>query len=229
MKKVLVTSGGTFEYIDEVRGITNISTGKLGALIASDFANIEGIQVYYLHSKTAVLPPNIYLMKDIEVRTAQDTHDKMMEIITTEKIDAVVHAMAVSDFTFKRDGDIKLKSSDPEAFIEYMRKTITLNPKIISHIKEWDPNIFLVGFKFEVGYTVDQLKEAALQSMEKNGCDLVVTNDKKEMEQTGMHIAHLFYSEGVRTKYTLINGIAIGKDNISSYICYCLSKVFGLI
>lgn len=225
MKKVLVTSGGTFEYIDEVRGITNISTGKLGAIIASDLANTGGIEVYYLHSKTAVIPTNISIMKDIEVRTAQDTLEKMKEIITSEKIDVVIHAMAVSDFTFKRDGNVKLKSNDPEAFIEYLGKTITLNPKIISHIKEWDPKVFLIGFKFEVGYDPSKLREAAQDSIRKNKCNLVIANDKKEMENVGAHVAHFFYSAYTSLKYSCRDTMATSKEEISERICFLVSDV----
>ncbi len=48
--RILVTSGGTSEYIDDVRIITNISTGKLGAKIAYAFLR-AGHEVIYLHGK----------------------------------------------------------------------------------------------------------------------------------------------------------------------------------
>src|SRR4030065_495859 len=124
MINIIVTSGGTMEYIDDVRVLTNISSGHLGYKIAESLAEVEGYKIHYVHSKTAVVPFVIdpYL-KCYEVRTAQDTFDAMKKIMGENKIHAVVHCMAVSDFTFKRDGAVKLKSSDPEAFVEYMRKS----------------------------------------------------------------------------------------------------------
>jgi phosphopantothenoylcysteine synthetase/decarboxylase len=55
--KILVTSGGTTEYIDEVRVLTNISTGNLGSIIADTFAK-HGFEVTYLSSKSSILPTN---------------------------------------------------------------------------------------------------------------------------------------------------------------------------
>ena len=54
---VLVTSGGTTENIDTVRRISNMSTGKLGSLIAERFADEPNVErVFYICSKTALKP-----------------------------------------------------------------------------------------------------------------------------------------------------------------------------
>jgi phosphopantothenate-cysteine ligase len=216
MKQIIVTSGGTVEYIDDVQVLTNTSSGLLGYKIATELARIKGYMVHYVHSKTAVIPNfSDPYMKCYEVRTAQDTFDTLKKIIEENKIDAVVHSMAVSDFTFKREGAIRLKSSDPKAFIKYMRKTITTNPKIISYIKTWCPDIILVGFKFEVGLNFEQIKKAAEKSIKINGCDLVIANDKEETIRAKEHVAHFFFSERIKTRYGIINGTVPGKDEIA--------------
>jgi phosphopantothenate-cysteine ligase len=186
-KSILVTSGGTQEHIDDVRVLTNVSSGKLGAVIADQLTQSEA-KVYYVCGKNSV-QPRIPVEDCVAVRTANDALEAMRNIITDNNIHAVVHAMAVSDFTFKRDKPVKCKSSDPEAFIEYMRQTITPNPKIISQIKAWKKDLILIGFKFEVGATLTRLVTLARESIHKNGCDMVVINDKKEMETTGKHLA----------------------------------------
>ena len=72
--KIIITSGGTSERIDNVRKITNSSSGKLGSLIASklielnDF-NIE--KIYYICSKNAIKPTNT----KIEIIEIVDTND----------------------------------------------------------------------------------------------------------------------------------------------------------
>lgn len=229
MVNILVTSGGTMEFIDDVRVISNISTGKLGYKIAESLAKVEGYKIHYVHSKTAVVPSVVdpYL-QCYEVRTAQDTFDMMKKIMEENQIHAVVHCMAVSDFTFKRDGAVKLKSNDPEAFIGYMRKTITKNPKIISFIKTWDPRTILIGFKFEVGFSFEQLKEAAVKSIETNGCDLVIANDKEEMVKAQEHIAHFFFSNDIKEQFDITDGTVLGKDDIAWKINYFLNKVLTL-
>lgn len=220
-KKILVTSGGTQEYIDDVRVLTNISSGKLGAKITESLIN-AGAHVTYLHGRNAAKPSFVDLPMELhpslremlEVRTAQDAYNEMEKLVPS--MDAVVHCMAVSDFTFKRDTAVKLSSSDPEAFIEFMRKTITKNPKIISKIKGWNPKTVLVGFKFEVGIPNDSLIKLGLNSITSNGCDLVVVNDKKEMEARKEHVAYLVQTNSV--------AVAVGKESIANGIVQFLKE-----
>jgi phosphopantothenate--cysteine ligase len=230
MKKILITSGGTREYIDDVRVLTNISSGKLGAMIAADASLMEDTLVYYVHAVGCVMPETLQCnsgrILHFPVKTAQDTLEAMKKLIIEEEIDVVIHSMAVSDFTFKRDGSIKLKSNDPKAFIEFMGKTITPNPKIISQIKEWRPETILVGFKFEVGIDHQALIDLAKASIDKNGCDLVVANDKSEMKKMDEHVAYFVFSEEVSSKYSILGGMALGKRDIASKIVHYLKRIF---
>lgn len=100
--KILITSGGTTEKIDDVRMITNISTGKLGSLIASEFYNQEkNIEIIYICSKNAIVPhiPNLRIIK---ISSVFDLQQNLTDILSNEKIDAVIHAMAVSDYSVKK-------------------------------------------------------------------------------------------------------------------------------
>ena len=124
------------EYIDDVRVLTNISSGLLGKYISNVLLSNEA-EVHYVCGKHSLLPDNLDINYLYRVKTAQDALDAMKKIIDKYPIDAVVHSMAVSDFTFKRDVPVKCKSSDLDGFIEYMRQTIMPNPKIISQIKQW--------------------------------------------------------------------------------------------
>jgi phosphopantothenate-cysteine ligase len=196
MKKILVTAGGTQEYIDDVRVLTNISTGKLGSIITNELCD-AGFKVYYICGKNSVMPNNSCYYVKI-VKTANDAMEAMKKIIIDEQIDAVVHSMAVSDFTFKRDKSIKCKSNDTEGFIDFMRQMIIPNPKILSMIKQWQPETLLIGFKFEVGISENDLIALARSSIEKNSCDVVIANDKKEMEQMNSHIARFIFSEDMK-------------------------------
>ena len=236
-KRILVTSGGTSEYIDDVRVLTNISTGKLGAMIADSLA-CERAEVQYLHGRNARIPswlgtgtlgscvtahPSGNSIECTEVRSAQDAYDAMEKLVP--QMDAVVHAMAVSDFTFKRDAAIKCSSSDAEAFIEYMRQTITKNPKIIGKVKEWNPRTILIGFKFEVGLGLGELVTIADKSITTNGCDLVVANDKAEMTREKEHVAHFVYSEAMQQAIGKGNFEVRGKHAIAEEVTKFLSEV----
>jgi phosphopantothenoylcysteine synthetase/decarboxylase len=223
-KKILVTAGGTQEYIDDVRVITNTSTGATGALIAQTLAE-SGAEIHYVYGATALVPD----CKDLNivghrVTTAKDAMTIMASLIGHNKMDAVVHAMAVSDFTFNRDTALKCKSSDPGAFIDFMRRSITLNPKIISHIKQWYPKTILIGFKYEVGCNHEELVELAEDSIQKNGCDLVIANDKKEIEATGLHAAYLVYSN-LSKSMGFKNEAVLGNGSLSKKIQEFLTSI----
>jgi phosphopantothenate--cysteine ligase len=212
-KTIIITSGGTREYIDDVRVLTNISSGKLGAMIADECLT-QRANVYYIHAKGAVMPKNDNdsFITLIEITTVADLIKAFEKIVeeTSYPIDAVVMAIAASDFTFNRDIPIKLKSNDPKAFIEHMGKMIAPNPKVITKVKGWFPNTYLVGFKFEVGLEHDELIKVARESMIKSKADLVFANDKKEMERFKHHVGYLVTKDNTK--------MCEGKDHIASQL-----------
>lgn len=199
--KILVTSGGTREPIDDVRVLTNISSGQLGAMIA-DEALRRFHDVVYIHGLGAMQPllgdnPMQALVRTVPVR---DTASLMAEMERhVPDVDAVVHAMAVSDFTFERDNPVKLSSSDAEGFIEFMRANIRPTPKVLDRIREWSPEVFLVSFKFEVGRSTSELVHAAMASGKRADSDWVFANDKVEMERERDHVGYLVSREGAAT------------------------------
>lgn len=201
MKKILITSGGTKEYIDEVRVLTNISTGRLGALIADTFINgfditeeTKKYEIHFVYVKGSELPKLKILTKMYEVTDVQSVYNIMEKLVP--EMDVVIHPMAVSDFGF-RPTNKKLKSNDPEAFIQSLKDRIYQTPKILSFVKKWNPNCFLISFKFENGLEHDKLIEIATESMVKNGSDVVVANDKAEIKRRYSHISYFVTKDGV--------------------------------
>lgn len=213
MKHIVITAGGTVEKIDEVRQITNTSTGKLASLICKELLcqlAHEDFTIHYIMSKRAVKPEliqdkvKIYLVEDTQ--SVIDTIDK---IYCQHKVDYFVHSMAVSDFTTAYTVPISLlakeivkviknnpiesveekiqdilahphsalprgtKISSKEDIILELKRT----PKVISYIKNRDPETFLVGFKLLNGVSEEELKEVACKLEKDNKCNLVLAND----------------------------------------------------
>lgn len=97
--RILITAGGTAETIDQVRSITNHSSGSLGVALAKAALQKGMITVDYLYAKGALLPPKdprITLYPVTDTATLQKT---MEQLLQDQTYDAVIHAMAVSDFT----------------------------------------------------------------------------------------------------------------------------------
>jgi len=224
-KKIIVTGGGTQEFIDDVRVLTNVSTGRTACTIVDQLV-ADGAIVTFLHGITSETPA-IGKATCISVRTAAEAMDKLKDLCLTDSPSAVVHCMAVSDFTFRRDSAIKLKSNKPMAFIDYLKDNIVMNPKIIGHIKEWAPSTVLIGFKFEVGITLEQLKKLARNSIASNDCDLVIANDKVAMEKSGTHQAHFVYSDAMKLRWNMIDTEVSGNNAIALKISESLAEILS--
>lgn len=223
-KNIIVTSGGTREYVDDVRVMTNISSGALGAKIAAELYH-NGARVHYIHGKGSVMPSvdeginESARLNTYPIVTCQDLYDTLKSLCIAFKPFSVIHSAAVSDFTFKSDKPIKLSSSDEEGFIDYMRQTITRNPKIIQKIKEWAPETHLIGFKFTVGKTADELEQIAWDMGKKTMCYGVIANDKEMMKREKTHTAFWVPTHCDTFKRILW----YGKDAISLQISKILS------
>lgn len=98
--KIIITSGGTSEKIDEVRKITNMSTGSLGSKIAENLMeDISNIEIFFVTNKDMILPQGSSKIKFKYIDDTNDVLNTMKEIISENKIDFVIHSMAISDYT----------------------------------------------------------------------------------------------------------------------------------
>ena len=187
--KILITSGGTTEKIDAVRGITNHSTGYLGKEIAELFL-AKSHQVTLVTTKTAVKPEPKENLKITEI-TNVDSLLKKMEPLVKEH-DVLIHSMAVSDYTenpsqllHKSNTESKISSASDYQVL-FLKKT----PKVISLVKQWNPAIQLIGFKLLVNVSKEELFEVARASLKRNKANIIVANDLSDITPD-QHIAYL--------------------------------------
>ena len=103
---ILITAGGTSEKIDEVRTITNTATGRLGSLTAEAFLRNEDVAVTYVCSENAVVPQD-NRAKTIRIGDVQNLKSTLEKLMREQAFDAVVHSMAVSDYTVKYSASIE--------------------------------------------------------------------------------------------------------------------------
>ena len=170
-KKVLISLGGTFEPIDSVRGITNKSSGKMGLALAKQ-AYILGADVTLIAAKVSVeISP---LFNVIHVETSKQMAESIFDIVG--EYDIFISTAAVSDFEVV---DYKNKKIDSESSL-----SISLKPtlKIIRHIKEINPDIFLVGFKAQFNISKDDIIYCARKQINGAGTDIVVANDVSQKD-----------------------------------------------
>ncbi len=200
--KILITSGGTSEAIDKVRTITNHSTGRLGKVMAETFLQ-KGIWVTLVTTKAAVKPDPHPLLTVHEITNVESLEKTLEPLVKTH--DVLIHSMAVSDYTpvymtgldeveatsdlssllTKSNQQAKISSKD-EYQILFLKKT----PKVISKVKEWNPNIRLIGFKLLVDVGKEELFDVARASLVRNQADYIIANDLTDIS-ADRHIAYL--------------------------------------
>lgn len=172
-KSILVTAGPTWVAIDRVRVITNIFSGRTGCIIAQKAKEL-GARVTLLLGPGRFLP-SLNFFKEINV-LKYHYFDELFALVKKEvslkQYDIIIHSAAIADYAPVKYHGKKISSGKKDL-------TIRLKPtvKIIKSIKKWDPGIFLVQFKLEVGKKDKKLIEIGYKSMSRNKADLVVVND----------------------------------------------------
>ncbi|MFA6017110.1 MAG: bifunctional phosphopantothenoylcysteine decarboxylase/phosphopantothenate--cysteine ligase CoaBC [Patescibacteria group bacterium] len=165
-KKIIVTAGGTVEKIDEVRFITNRSSGKMGVALAEE-CYLRGADVVLLRSKNSVKPR--YLIKEKIFETAEELMNLVKDNI--KNIDIFFQAAAVSDFKVDRPVNGKLSSNS------LVNLKLIPQVKIVNQIKKLSPKTTLIAFKAEYGLGEKELISEATKKLSKSKADFVIAND----------------------------------------------------
>jgi phosphopantothenoylcysteine synthetase/decarboxylase len=166
----IVTAGPTFEPLDDVRRLTNFSTGRLGTELAN-FLAARGHRVTLLIGESATYAGE-RRAKSVKVFSTTAGLRAQLKSFSGKKVDAIFHAAAVSDFgfgkIFTRDATGKLKAFKPSKKISTRAGNFLVElvptPKIIAELRGWFPKTKIVGWKFEAdGGRADALCAAKKQ------------------------------------------------------------------
>lgn len=162
-KKVMVTAGPTVAYIDPVRFITNRSSGKMGYSIAEE-ARDRGAEVTLVSGPTSLKKP--FGIDYIGVNTNEEMLKAVMERFKHQ--DIVIKAAAVADYKPKTYSSIKIKKSEDDLSLSFVKDTDIL--KKLGTIKE---DQILVGFAAESNDLIKNAKE----KLKKKNLDYIVANN----------------------------------------------------
>jgi phosphopantothenate-cysteine ligase len=214
---VVVTGGGTIAPIDDVRHVANASTGRFSAEI-SEACLLRGATVWHVHARSALLPfhrdacvsldardpdaeaarlgtlRTVYRsvrdrlhLRPLEVGTVHDYARTLRAVFREVPIDLAFLAMAASDYEpWPHPGKIR---SDREA----LHLVLQPSPKVIRSVRDWSPDVFLVGFKLLSNSDPGELIALAREACVINRADLTVANDLGPL-LAGRHTVHLVRS-----------------------------------
>lgn len=184
--KILVTAGATREPFDEVRFVSNVSSGKTGAALADALQGF-GHDVTLLRGEGAAKPQQV---RDTEVfSSCADLLARLRQRLGTGAYDAVVMTAAVADYRPDTTQTGKIRSDADELVVRLVR-----NPKILPQLKSLSPRpLGVVGFKFTVGADFEARRAAVYAQWAAGGVDVTVHNDLHEIRAA---TAHPFYVWG---------------------------------
>ncbi len=188
-KTVLITSGPTREQIDDVRFISNPSSGKTGYFLARE-AKARGAKVIFIAGKTSMLPDADAVEK---VSSAGDMLKAAQKHF--KKADIVIGAAAVGDFTVKKARGKIERTRNPELGTRLRGKTATAGKPgssaeasakaeiltlqlipttdILAELGKKKGKRFIVGFSAESGGSLERTKAKIKQKK----LDMAIFND----------------------------------------------------
>ncbi len=158
-KKVLVTAGACREHIDPMRFLTNHSSGKMGLALARALY-ARGAEVTLIHADVSEnIPEYVYSRK-------AETASEMFEAVKNIDYDIAIKSAAVTDYTFERYSEEKIKKTGD------MTLNLVRTKDILKYLGEHKGNRFLVGFAAE---SENITKNARKKLLSKN-LDMIVAN-----------------------------------------------------
>jgi phosphopantothenoylcysteine decarboxylase/phosphopantothenate--cysteine ligase len=166
-RRVVVVAGSTEEPIDDVRVISNRSTGALGRALAEE-AFARGAEVVVLLGRHEVPPPPY-----VEVRrfTTVDSLAQLARAVPKDAA-AVLAAAAVGDYRLAQPVEGKVPSGRHGWDLHLVPA-----PKVLPELRAAAPRAVLVAFKLESGADDRTLEEVARERLAREVEDVLVAND----------------------------------------------------
>lgn len=169
-KKILITCGPTWVALDDMRIISNRSTGELGHLLAKNLSAS--------HAKVTLLQgPVTHAFQSAKTKIKNFRFfDELSDLLKNElknRYDCVIHAAAVSDFRPKEKFTNKISSN------KRFRLELVPTPKLINMIKAKQPKTFLIGFKLESYMDHERAVRETKELFSRAKCNLVIANFMK--------------------------------------------------
>lgn len=177
----VVTAGPTYETMDNVRRLTNFSTGRLGTELAN-FLTGRGHEVTLLIGEQATYGGERRAQHVEPFSTTANLLERF-RALATQNVGVIFHAAAVSDFTFGKiwlrspAGELsEIKSGKISTRQGTLMAELVPTPKVIAELRGLFPSAKIVGWKFEVDGDRASVMAAVANQMRDCRTDACVAN-----------------------------------------------------
>lgn len=180
-KQVVISAGGTREYLDPVRYLGNRSSGLQGYALA-EAAVARGARVTVVAANVSL--PDPAGVDVIRVVSTAELSEQMHQ--AAADADAVIMAAAPADFRPAEFAEAKIKKT-PDGRAPEIR--LVENPDILAELVSVrsSKRPVIVGFAAETGDAAGSVIEHARAKLTRKGCDLLVVNDVSAGKAFGTH------------------------------------------
>jgi len=175
LMRVLITAGPSSEPIDEVRVITNRSTGELGTVLAECMARAGHTVEMFLGQGATFQWSGAKFF---------DTNDELEQLfdktLQPETVDVVFHVAALADFRLSRVEINRTRQLVPKIASDAGPVWLELLPqsKLIAKLRDYFPKARIIGWKYEHGITRDELLSEAGRQMQHHRTNACVVNGR---------------------------------------------------
>lgn len=177
---VIVTAGPSYEPIDEVRRLTNFSTGELGVLLSNQLA-AAGFAVDCLRGVAATHPAPLVGCGHLPFTTNEDLLSQFTTLAQEKRVGAIFHVAALCDFkVLEIEADSGAAVSSAKIDSRAGELTLRLGPaaKVIGKLRGLFPEAAIVGWKFELNGSRNDALIRARRQLEENRTDACVVNGR---------------------------------------------------
>jgi phosphopantothenoylcysteine synthetase/decarboxylase len=213
--RIVITAGGTREYIDPVRFISNASSGRMGYALARAALKAEH-EVTLITAPTAQEPPE--KARIVEVETAAEMFEAVKRHF--RRCDCLIMAAAVADYTPVRSSPAKLKKTG---------RILTIKLKLTRDILKW-AGAHKKGTQIVVGFALEDkaLRAGAEKKLREKNLDMIVGNPLGTIgaDRSTVHIMApaLFAAEHAQTAWLAIENAA--KSAIARKIIRLVERIY---
>ncbi|MCU0981619.1 MAG: hypothetical protein MUF25_20910 [Pirellulaceae bacterium] len=179
--RCIVTAGPSWEPLDQVRRLTNHSTGRLGVELAAHLTT-AGHRVTLLLAEQATWAGPRQAAEIVPFSSSSNLNARL-QALASSGADAVLHAAAIGDFRFGKvwlrcaDGSlVEQKKGKFSSRAGMLLAELLPTPKIIICLRDWFPKARLVGWKFEVEGDRDSALTAAAAQLNESRTDACIAN-----------------------------------------------------
>ena len=169
-KKIIITAGPSREAIDDIRYLSNKSSGRMGIELAKE-ASARGAEILLVAGECMVKIPDY--INTIHAESADDFIKTIKDELSYSNYDMFISAAAISDY--KPTEHIEGKISSDE--VEELKVNMQLTPKILGVARRKDYKLFIIAFKAEINISRSELIDRAYNRLLKSEADLIVAND----------------------------------------------------